>query len=225
MIGGTVRGREPLIRLTIRGARSRSNGCPGGKTVELDTNKIDEAVLALLYLGLHNGVRAWKGFDWDAMDRLHQAGYITDPRGKAKSVVFTEEGLERAKCLLAELFCKQAEPCGVILPRSPASGLGKETVMVFYKGRKDPGQIREYDGHTAYNLYDVGSNTVSVFPCKPQTIKAWGIRISEEEARRMLPNLDQLRSEAEHGRQWMNSPQAPPFCSFWTPEFEEEFRG
>ncbi|MBI3465047.1 MAG: hypothetical protein HY000_18625 [Planctomycetes bacterium] len=75
--------------------------------MELDTNKIDDAVLALLYLGLHDGARAWKGFDWDAMDRLHEQGFITDPRGKAKSVVFTEEGLERAKRLLNELFGKQ----------------------------------------------------------------------------------------------------------------------
>jgi hypothetical protein len=76
--------------------------------MNLDTNKIDEAVLALLYLGLHDGARAWKGFDWDAMDRLHQGGFITDPRGKAKSVLFTEEGLERAKSLLEKLFGKQA---------------------------------------------------------------------------------------------------------------------
>ena len=78
--------------------------------MELDTNKIDDATLALLYLGLHDAARAWKGFDWDAMDRLHQEGYITDPRGKAKSVVFTEEGLERAQRLLEELFSKQAGP-------------------------------------------------------------------------------------------------------------------
>ena len=77
-----------------------------GRTMELDTNKIDDAVLALLYLGLHDGARAWKGFDWDAMNRLHEKGYITDPRGKAKSVVFTEEGLERATRLLQELFGK-----------------------------------------------------------------------------------------------------------------------
>ena len=77
--------------------------------MELDTGKIDDAVLALLYLGLHDGARAWKGFDWDAMDRLHQKGYITDPRSKAKSVVFTEEGLERAKDLLEQLFGKSAE--------------------------------------------------------------------------------------------------------------------
>ncbi len=75
--------------------------------VELDTSKIDEAVLALLYLGLHDDVRAWKGFDWNAMDRLHQAGMISDPRGRAKSVVFTRVGLERAQRLLEELFGKR----------------------------------------------------------------------------------------------------------------------
>jgi hypothetical protein len=77
--------------------------------MELDTNKIDEAVLALLYLGLHDGARAWKGFDWDAMNRLHDQGYISDPRSKAKSVVFTEAGLEHAEHLLGKLFGKQAE--------------------------------------------------------------------------------------------------------------------
>ncbi len=76
--------------------------------MELDTKKIDDAVLALLYLGLHDGARAWKGFDWDAMDRLHQKGYISNPRGKVKSVVFTEDGLERAKRLLEKLFSKDA---------------------------------------------------------------------------------------------------------------------
>ena len=36
--------------------------------------KIDEAILALLYLNFHcdeDAVRAWKSFDWGAMDRLH----------------------------------------------------------------------------------------------------------------------------------------------------------
>lgn len=75
--------------------------------MELDNDKIDEAVLALLHLGLHDGARAWKGFDWDAMDRLHEKGYITDPHGKAKSVVFTAEGLERSESLLRQLFGKQ----------------------------------------------------------------------------------------------------------------------
>ena len=59
--------------------------------MKLDIEKIDRAVLALLYLGLHDGERTWKGFDWDAMNRLHEKGYISDPVGKAESVVFTEE--------------------------------------------------------------------------------------------------------------------------------------
>jgi hypothetical protein len=86
--------------------------------MELDTDKIDDAVLALLALGLHEGARAWKGFDWEAMDRLHQKGFITDPRGKAKSVVFTEEGLALAERLLQQLFGK---------PAAPARGRGAST--------------------------------------------------------------------------------------------------
>ena len=70
----------------------------------LDTDRVDQAVLALLYLGLHDGCRAWKGFDWAAMDRLHEKGLISDPVGKAKSVVFTEEGLREAERLFRELF-------------------------------------------------------------------------------------------------------------------------
>ena len=38
--------------------------------MDIDTDKIDEAVLALLYLTLHDGDRAWKGHDWDALDRV-----------------------------------------------------------------------------------------------------------------------------------------------------------
>jgi hypothetical protein len=74
--------------------------------MEIDADKIDDAVLALLYLGLHDGTRAWKGFDWDALDRLHRRGYISDPHGRAKSVVFSEEGLNRAERLLRQLFGK-----------------------------------------------------------------------------------------------------------------------
>lgn len=61
--------------------------------MDADTDKIDEAVLALLLLGRHDGVRTWKSFDWAAMERLHTKGLITDPVGKAKSVAFTEDGL------------------------------------------------------------------------------------------------------------------------------------
>ena len=60
--------------------------------------------MALLHLGLHDGCRAWKGFDWDAMGRLHKKGLISDPVGKAKSVVLTEAGLREAERLFHELF-------------------------------------------------------------------------------------------------------------------------
>ena len=72
--------------------------------MDLDTNKIDDAVLALLLLGLHDEDRAWKEFDWDAMNRLHEKGFISDPVGKAKSVIFTEEGERRAGELFRKLF-------------------------------------------------------------------------------------------------------------------------
>ena len=62
---------------------------------------------ALLYLGLHDDVRAWKGFDWEALDRLYEKGLIDNPRGKAKSVVFTEEGLRRSKERFEAMFKKQ----------------------------------------------------------------------------------------------------------------------
>ena len=55
---------------------------------------------------LHNGGRAWKSFDWDAMNRLHEQGFISDPIGKAKSVVLSERGLVEAERLFNELFVK-----------------------------------------------------------------------------------------------------------------------
>ena len=78
--------------------------------MDLDEDKIDAAVLALLRLTLHDGRRAGKGFDWDSMDRLHRKGWIADPVGKAKSVAFTDEGLERSEQLLQKLFGKGGEP-------------------------------------------------------------------------------------------------------------------
>ncbi|MGV7216896.1 DUF6429 family protein [Bradyrhizobium sp. UFLA05-112] len=70
----------------------------------INNDKIDGAALALLYLTLHDDYRAWKGMDWDVLGRLHDRGMILDPVGKVKSVVFTDEGRERAKALFNELF-------------------------------------------------------------------------------------------------------------------------
>jgi hypothetical protein len=76
-----------------------------GKEVrDAPQDKIDDAALALLYLTLHDGYRAWKGFDWDVLGRLHDKGMIGDPVGKVKSVVFAEEGLQRSKALFETMF-------------------------------------------------------------------------------------------------------------------------
>ena len=70
----------------------------------LDTDNIDDPVVALLFLARHDHRRAWKGFDWQALNRLHDKGMIADPVNKAKSIVFTEEGLRRAEELFQAMF-------------------------------------------------------------------------------------------------------------------------
>lgn len=75
--------------------------------MEYDPSKVDETVLALLYLNFfsHQGaIRAWKGFDWDALDRLYDKGYISDPKSKARSVIVSEEGQAAAEELFNRYF-------------------------------------------------------------------------------------------------------------------------
>ena len=89
--------------------------------MDYDADKVDDAVLALLWLtawreavvpagALGPGEpaaevwRAWKGFDWGALDRLHAAGLIDDPKSKARSVHLTSAGRARAEGLFRDLF-------------------------------------------------------------------------------------------------------------------------
>jgi hypothetical protein len=72
----------------------------------VDEERIDEAVLALLWLTLHDERRAWKGFDWEVLGRLHAKGLIADPVGRAKSVVLTDEGLRQSEALFQALFTR-----------------------------------------------------------------------------------------------------------------------
>jgi len=72
--------------------------------MDYNQDKVDEMVLALLYLGVYEERRTWKGHNWDAMHRLHAKGYISDPVSKAKSVVLTEEGAKRSKELFEKHF-------------------------------------------------------------------------------------------------------------------------
>jgi len=76
--------------------------------MDYDRDKVDEMVLALSYLTITEennwGARTWKSHDWNALDRLHERGYISDPKSKAKSVVLSAEGLELAKVLFERHF-------------------------------------------------------------------------------------------------------------------------
>ncbi len=77
-----------------------------------NTGKIDDHTLALLHLVTAErqegfGARAWKSFDWETMNRLHERGHISDPRSKAKSVVMTEDGLKKSKELFHKFFTEE----------------------------------------------------------------------------------------------------------------------
>ena len=76
--------------------------------MDYDPNKVDDVVLALLYLNIFDdgdgNIRAWKSFNWDAMDRLIEKGYNDDPKSKAKSVFMSDEGIQRAEELFRRFF-------------------------------------------------------------------------------------------------------------------------
>ena len=75
--------------------------------MNIDHDKIDEVVLALLQLTAFKdaeGHRAWKGHDWDVMNRLYEKGLIGDPVGKAKSLILTEAGFNKSRELFKEHF-------------------------------------------------------------------------------------------------------------------------
>ena len=72
---------------------------------------MDDTVLALLFLtSFQRGetTYTWKGQDWETMERLHEKGYISEPRSKAKSVVMTDEGVARSRELFEKFFAKPA---------------------------------------------------------------------------------------------------------------------
>lgn len=79
--------------------------------MNFDSDKVDEAVLALLWLtsfqNRDTGARAaWRGHDWDALDRLHARGLIADPKNRSKSLTFTDDGAEQARRVFEKLFGK-----------------------------------------------------------------------------------------------------------------------
>ena len=75
----------------------------------IDWTKIEEVALALLGMTLHDERRAWKALSWDITDRLHERGWIDDPRNKNKSVLLTDEGLRLAEELFHKHFANDPD--------------------------------------------------------------------------------------------------------------------
>ena len=69
-----------------------------------NTDKIDDAVLALFHLTLHDQSHASAGFAPEVLVRLHEKGMIDDPSGSSDSVALTPDGLQRSKALFAAMF-------------------------------------------------------------------------------------------------------------------------
>src|ERR1700674_485421 len=104
--------RQPQSKFLFRDYSQRS-GCGilsiWGCLMEVNEEKVDDMVLALLYLTTFEDkprLRAWKGHDWDALGRLHRKDYISDPATKAKSVLLSEAGGKRAQELVGGYFAK-----------------------------------------------------------------------------------------------------------------------
>jgi hypothetical protein len=77
--------------------------------MEYNEDKVDEMALALLYLTSFREkkefpLQAWKGMDWDVLNRLHEKGLICDAKNKNKSITFTEQGAELAEKLFNQHF-------------------------------------------------------------------------------------------------------------------------
>ena len=76
---------------------------------DVNEEKLAETALAILSLTAYTDAdtkRAWKGFDWELLGRLHQAGWIENPVGKQKSVIFTKKGEELAAQFFEKHFGK-----------------------------------------------------------------------------------------------------------------------
>lgn len=77
--------------------------------MEYDDKLIEEAVLALLATFSFDDGNAWKGFDFEVMNRLHEQDFISDPVNKSKSIWLTPEGLERGQRIADRLFGVKAQ--------------------------------------------------------------------------------------------------------------------
>jgi hypothetical protein len=86
-----------------------------GSVLDYDTDRVEDAVLALLYLNLFlapDGTRAALAHPRDVIDRLHRKGYLGDPAAAPHSVPVTAAGLARAEALFRSLFGRDTPGSG-----------------------------------------------------------------------------------------------------------------
>ncbi len=80
--------------------------------MDYDSEKADEMALALLHLSTfqerNSPLRAWKGIDWDIMNRLHEKGLISDPKSTAKSVTLTKEGAKLSRAMFEKYLHRKS---------------------------------------------------------------------------------------------------------------------
>jgi hypothetical protein len=79
--------------------------------MNLDKDKIAEGAMAILALTMFKDRdvhRAWKGIDWDVLHDLCERGWIHDPKGKSKSIVFTDVGRATALQCMERQFGEAA---------------------------------------------------------------------------------------------------------------------
>jgi hypothetical protein len=77
--------------------------------MDYDKDTVDDYTLALMFLVMSEdeySSRAWKGIDLNTLNRLHEKGYIGDPKGKSASVAVTKIGREKAEKLFTRFFGK-----------------------------------------------------------------------------------------------------------------------
>ena len=75
--------------------------------MKYDKDEVDNMILALLFLTSSSdqyGTNAWKGFDFEALDRLYQKGLISDPKDKSATVSLSEKGANLSKELFFKYF-------------------------------------------------------------------------------------------------------------------------
>ncbi len=88
----------------------------GGKEkLEYDKDRVDEVVLALLYLTTFEGelgLKTWKNIDLGVLTRLYEKGFISNPLTGSKSVAISREAADQSRELFRKYFETKKEKSG-----------------------------------------------------------------------------------------------------------------